>query len=49
MYILPSGAVSVMDVRIPPEFIIPIAALVQEPGGAIFTYCKIAISDFGSF
>jgi hypothetical protein len=31
MYILPPGVVSRMEARIPLEFIIPIAALVQLP------------------
>jgi len=47
MYILPSGPLSLMEARIPPEFVIPIAALVQLPGCAVFTYCKIAINDYG--
>jgi hypothetical protein len=48
MYILLSRVVSSMEARIPPEFINPIAALVQLPGGARSTYCKIAINDYGS-
>jgi hypothetical protein len=47
MYILPPGIVSRMEARIPPEFISPIAALVQLPGSAVSTYCKIAINDYG--
>jgi len=48
MYILPPGIVSMMEARIPPEFISPIAALVQLPGFAVSTYCKIAINDYGN-
>jgi len=48
MYVLPPGVVSRMEARIPPEFIIPIAALVQLPGCAVFTYCKVAINDYGN-
>lgn len=47
MYILPPGPVSLMEARIPPAFINPIAALVQLPGCDVFTYCKISISDYG--
>jgi len=45
MDLLPPGPVSVMEVRIPPEFMKAIAALVQEPGWASVTYCNIANSD----
>lgn len=38
MYILPSATVSLMEARIPPEFVNPIAALVQLPGSAVSTY-----------
>jgi hypothetical protein len=48
MYILPPGPVSLMESRIPPAFIIPIAALVQLPGCAVFTYYKIAINDYSN-
>jgi hypothetical protein len=41
MYILPPGPVSKMELRIPPEFMRPIAAPVQKPGWACFTYCNI--------
>jgi hypothetical protein len=40
MYILPSAPVSKMELRIPPEFMRPIAAPVQKPGWAYFTYCN---------
>jgi hypothetical protein len=42
MYILPAGPVSRMELRIPPEFMRPIAAPVQKPGWASFTYCNSA-------
>jgi hypothetical protein len=41
MYILPAAAVSKMELRIPPELMRPIAAPVQEPGWACFTFCNI--------
>jgi hypothetical protein len=42
MYILPPICVSKTEVRIPPEFMRAMAALVQEPGWAISTYCNTA-------
>jgi hypothetical protein len=41
MYILPAAPVSKMELRIPPEFMRPIAAPVQKPGWACFTYCNM--------
>jgi hypothetical protein len=42
IYILPAAPVSKMELRIPPEFMRPTAAPVQNPGWACFTYCNIA-------